>query len=501
MRRVLGALVLAAAACGGKPESVRPLSDFAVMRAQPAVFMLYAYGKLEFLVPTLYGLSQETPGATPRVLREYAAADPGGLSQPAWCWQRICTEPATYLWAATIRREKISFENELFGSGTAFAVDDSGTLVTNAHVVEPPDASILASTDSGLGYFVPQLNAMIARISEAIGGGLPAELVPLFVERVGAWYLRSCYLASATVDDPRLATRMKPDWPELRLRQKGSLAAQILEGKSLAQLYVPPPDTVSATVKARGEVYPGKDLAILHAPSIGGALISLPLGDSDEVELGTRIHALGFPGAAIIDGVDAKEAQFRVISHDGILDQKLRMSGGWDAFHMTASINHGDSGGPVIDGSGTVVAVNVAGNDQAAAQTLAIPVNILKEFLALHQTKVQTGPATAAWTRAIDEYRKGNYREARSAAVDILKLRQKPLSTIHNIQSMKASEDPYVRALIDRCTKAIDQGKDPEGKLAQIWVYVRILPLPVQILGGLLVLRLLVWMFGKLFRG
>jgi serine protease Do len=148
--------------------------------------------------------------------------------------------------------------------------------------------------------------------------------------------------------------------------------------------------SVPAEIKAKGEVFPGKDVAVLKV-NLPDTLICLPLGDSDTIQPDTVVHAMGYPGAAILRGAMKEEAGYRVIVHEGRIDARLPMSGGWEGFHMTAETNHGDSGGSVLDDSGHVIALNVAGNDQAPAQNIAIPINMAKAFL------TQAGVQPAGW--------------------------------------------------------------------------------------------------------
>jgi len=111
----------------------------------------------------------------------------------------------------------------------------------------------------------------------------------------------------------------------------------------------------------------------------------LNLGDSDKLEIGQWVLAIGSP-FGLEHTVTA-----------GIISAKGRVigAGPYDDFIQTdASINPGNSGGPLIDMYGEVIGINtaiVAGGDGIG---FAIPVNIAKEIFA--QLK-DSGEVTRGW--------------------------------------------------------------------------------------------------------
>jgi len=111
----------------------------------------------------------------------------------------------------------------------------------------------------------------------------------------------------------------------------------------------------------------------------------LPMGDSDKLEIGQWVLAIGSP-FGLEHTVTA-----------GIISAKGRVigAGPYDDFIQTdASINPGNSGGPLINMYGEVVGINtaiVAGGDGIG---FAIPVNIAKEIFA--QLK-DNGEVTRGW--------------------------------------------------------------------------------------------------------
>ena len=102
-----------------------------------------------------------------------------------------------------------------------------------------------------------------------------------------------------------------------------------------------------ATVVGAGAVV---DLAVLKV-SPPRKLPVLTFGDSDEVRIGEPVFTIG---NALDLGVSVSEG---IIS---ALDRDIRTSP-YDAYIQTdAALNHGNSGGPLVDGSGKVVGVDTA---------------------------------------------------------------------------------------------------------------------------------------------
>ena len=112
------------------------------------------------------------------------------------------------------------------------------------------------------------------------------------------------------------------------------------------------------------------DLAIVGVQGFDAP--ALPLGDSDEVQIGEDIFVVGNP------------KKLKGIFSEGIISG-IRAEGNelvrGKVFQMTAPISPGSSGGPVINRNGEIV--GLAGGDKIGAQNLnfAIPVNHLKALL------------------------------------------------------------------------------------------------------------------------
>jgi len=116
---------------------------------------------------------------------------------------------------------------------------------------------------------------------------------------------------------------------------------------------------------------PDTDLALLRVID-GVDLPSVVLGDSDRLEVGDWVVAIGNPF-----GLD------RSVSH-GLISAKERVLGvgPLDDFIQTdALINPGNSGGPLFNMRGEVVGVNSAVISNAQGIGFAVPINMVKDLI------------------------------------------------------------------------------------------------------------------------
>ncbi|MBO7253485.1 MAG: trypsin-like peptidase domain-containing protein [Oscillospiraceae bacterium] len=99
------------------------------------------------------------------------------------------------------------------------------------------------------------------------------------------------------------------------------------------------------------------DVAIIQAEAPVVGVGTLPLMDPEEMETGDRVYALGFPG--ITDEVsDSNNYTVDDITvTDGIISRYLTHDG-VRCMASTAKVNHGNSGGPLINEYGHAIGIN-----------------------------------------------------------------------------------------------------------------------------------------------
>jgi serine protease Do len=126
------------------------------------------------------------------------------------------------------------------------------------------------------------------------------------------------------------------------------------------------------------------DVALLKIES-NEALTSVPLGDSDRMEIGSWVIAIGNPfglNHTVTAGIVSAKGR-RDVNPDG-----RQMYANF--IQTDASINPGNSGGPLINIRGEVIGINTAINPAGQGIGFAIPINMVKVILPqLKQGRVQ----------------------------------------------------------------------------------------------------------------
>lgn len=158
-------------------------------------------------------------------------------------------------------------------------------------------------------------------------------------------------------------------------------------------------DTAKGTVVGRDSGY---DLAVVKVSGVSG-LKPLPLGNSDNVQVGDPVVAIGAPfdleGTVTSGIISAKERPITAGGESGDGSDVSYV----DALQTDAPINPGNSGGPLLDARARVVGINSAirsadtGSDLEGAQAgsiglgFAIPVNQAKRVA---EELINSGHAT-----------------------------------------------------------------------------------------------------------
>lgn len=147
---------------------------------------------------------------------------------------------------------------------------------------------------------------------------------------------------------------------------------------------------------------PKTDLAVLKVDNVDNLTVAR-LGDSDKVRVGDEVIAAGAPlglRSTVTHGIISALHRPVPLSGEGSDTDTVI-----DALQTDASINHGNSGGPLIDMDSQVIGINTAGkslSDSASGLGFAIPVNEMK---LVAQTLIKDGkivhPTIGISTRSV----------------------------------------------------------------------------------------------------
>ncbi|MBB2993493.1 S1-C subfamily serine protease [Mycolicibacterium iranicum] len=133
---------------------------------------------------------------------------------------------------------------------------------------------------------------------------------------------------------------------------------------------------------------PKTDLAVLKVDNVDNLSVAR-MGDSEKLQVGEEVIAAGAPlglRSTVTHGIISALHRPVPLSGDGSDTDTVI-----DGVQTDASINHGNSGGPLINMQSEVIGINTAGkslSDSASGLGFAIPVNEVKQVV---ETLIQNG--------------------------------------------------------------------------------------------------------------
>jgi S1-C subfamily serine protease len=153
----------------------------------------------------------------------------------------------------------------------------------------------------------------------------------------------------------------------------------VVKGASKVQVAFSGQDQIAATVVGSD---PSTDTAVLKVDAHARALTPLPLGNSDAVTVGDPVYAIGNPfgftrtlTSGLVSAVQREIEAPNTLKID-------------HAIQTDAAINHGNSGGPLIDAAGRVIGVTsqistgTTGQQGNIGIGFAIPINTVRNVAA-----------------------------------------------------------------------------------------------------------------------
>jgi serine protease Do len=251
-------------------------------------------------------------------------------------------------------------------TGTGWFVDASGWLLTNGHVV-------------AAGYR-PSSALLRERGAQAIREACPQP---------------SAGASAVPVPEP-------------------SIAVLLPNGLKLAAT------VVKYSLPVAGEAMSGQDLALLRLEV--SDMPTLPLGDSASLQIGDRIHIVGFPGVVLGHELLNATAKMEASVTSGAVSGFRQDRSNQPVIQTDAPAAWGNSGGPALNEAGEVVGVltfvTVASDaERTPVQgfNFVIPSAAASKFLeGTAGPRRSAGRFNAAWHAGLRHYFLGNYRRARA---------------------------------------------------------------------------------------
>ena len=220
---------------------------------------------------------------------------------------------------------------QIQASGTGAFISSHGDILTADHVINPPH-------DTSLNQFIDQEAAQ--EIADYVNVNLRPQARWKIQDALNA--LNSGYfLSQAHYDTPTSKVYLSTDYT-------GPLQATTLQN-------LPPSIATDVDRVEINSPFDQEDLAIIHVNMDDTP--SIPLGDSSSVAQQDELTIIGFPGNG---DVSTKQDPTNMLtsSVNKLLVSALKQrDNGTDVIQTGGNVEHGDSGGPVLNSSGHIVGI------------------------------------------------------------------------------------------------------------------------------------------------
>jgi serine protease Do len=271
-------------------------------------------------------------------------------------------------WEVTFTLGSRSFKEYVGGMGSGFFISADGFVATNAHVVE-------------------DIKNGEARAKEKAFSALYKKLQ----QQAGADMARM---------DP---TELRELLDALRRSAKAVANSEIVMPDGTKLPYV---------VRAFGApVGEGKDVAIIKVDIKNAP--NLSIGDSEKVSIQDKVLAIGYPGAADMQGLLDPKSQLEATVTDGAVSAIKRTTDGEPVLQVSVPITHGNSGGPAINERGEVIGLATFGSrGEVQGFNFLVAASTVKKFV--REAKADTKPSKTitVWRKGLDDMWSGDLDSA-----------------------------------------------------------------------------------------
>jgi hypothetical protein len=266
-------------------------------------------------------------------------------------------------------------------SGTGTFIDSQGDILTADHVVNPPENSDMTSQLYQMA--APDIAAYMN--SNATNGGSQVTQQQV-VQQLTSGQLKS----TATYDTPRSTVYLSTAYTGLT--------------KATSTQNLPPGVAVNVDQIKKQSPVNQEDTAIIHVPLTD--TLSVPLGNSANVQEQDKLTIIGFPGNADVSQTPDSLLTSSV-NQIYVSSSKKTSSTGAPLIQVTGNVEHGDSGGPALDSQGKIVGIVSFGvlSQSGPSSTSFLQASSSAQSM-LQNLKINTTPGSQQklWTQALNDY-------------------------------------------------------------------------------------------------
>ncbi len=291
------------------------------------------------------------------------ADDKPSLAQQQSIYAKASVVRVLGFWEITYRVGGKDFKEYVGGMGSGFFISADGFVVTNAHVVEDIKNGEEKAKEKAF-------QSVVRQIDRTFG----AEI--------------------SRMDQAQIAELLRTMKQNVKVVQNNDIVMS--DGTKLKY-----------EVKAYGRPGEGSDVAVIKVDAKDAP--NLTIADSDKVQIQDKVLAIGYPGAADMQGLLDDKSQLEATINDGAVSAIKRTPNGESIIQTSVSITHGNSGGPAINEKGEVIGLATFGSrGEVQGFNFLVASSTVKKFV--KEVKADTTPSATMtlWRKALDEMWSGD---------------------------------------------------------------------------------------------
>ena len=293
--------------------------------------------------------------------------------------QTFLSDPSTFMQAG----DTVDLNKEIDSLGSGFIVSPDGYLVTNQHVIELDEDDLKKAVQESVSG---SISSDLQHISSAVETGMPGKTISAEALKRLRDALVDLYVTHTGVTSSRELSVVVP-------------LDGMADASHVRQRHC---ELVKAGVRT-----PGKDIAILKIE--GTDLPTLPLAPGSSLgegpeQPGEELDVLGYPGAVSTNAAFTLRSRMQPSLTVGHLSGFKEMADGWRVIQTDATVNPGNSGGPVLNARGEVLGIATYGMRDANGENFAISIDVARQFLNEANVSPRESRFTQSYNTALGDY-------------------------------------------------------------------------------------------------
>jgi len=322
------------------------------------------------------------------------------------------------------RTSQKKFEYCSASYGTGFIVSPDGYIITNAHVGSgnPYDNSTRLFTNSRSVLFRSVAEELAYAIEQRYPGALETQAGMQKLLEITREYIYTLLgkekIKISNVEYSNYMEKDKPfefDINTMKLKNPSDyIKLDVVDANKRPSFILHATKNMieKKTSKENPLESDTPDLALLKISSPSGKYPTLALGNMNTLTEGEALLAIGFPGAADDRVIFSETSSTSATITRGIISAiKGNTNNKYKLIQTDAVINHGNSGGPMINNNSKVIGVStyILSSDETDNYGAGVTVDAIKEILSRNNIKAENSSISDSVLAGMDNMQKGYY--------------------------------------------------------------------------------------------